>query len=65
NTGISIAGLPQMAVSKIFFDSIEIKANKGLVATQAKAIHLHDIKWIVQDQPIIQADKTAEIRVVD
>jgi polygalacturonase len=65
NTGISITGLPQMPVSKIFFDTLEIKANKGFVATQAKAIQLHDVKWIVQDQPIIQADKTAEIRVVD
>jgi polygalacturonase len=60
-TGISITGLPQMPVSHISFDTLEIRSQKGLVATQAKAIDLHDVKWIVQEEPVIQADKTAEI----
>jgi polygalacturonase len=64
-TGISITGLPRMPVSQITFDTLEIKANKGLIATQAKAISLHKVNLIVQDQPAIQADKTAEIRIVD
>lgn len=62
-TGISITGLPQMPVSHILFDTVEITAERGLVATQAKAIELHDVKWTVQDNPVIRADKTAEIEV--
>jgi polygalacturonase len=63
HTGISITGLPQMPVSHVSFDTLEIRSEKGLVATQARAIDLRDVKWIVRDQPTIQADKTAEITV--
>ena len=62
-TGISITGLPQMPVSRISFDSLEIHSNKGLVATQAREIDLHAMKWVVQDLPVYQPDKTAEIRI--
>ncbi|HXB32383.1 MAG TPA: glycoside hydrolase family 28 protein [Puia sp.] len=65
HTGISITGLPQMPVSNIFFDTLEIRSEKGLVATQAKAISLHEVNLVVQNQPAIQADKTAEIRVAN
>ena len=64
-TGISITGLPQMPVRNIFFDTLEINAGKGLVATQAKTISLRDVNFNVQDQPAIQADKTAQIVKVD
>jgi polygalacturonase len=60
-TGISITGLPQMPVSHISFDTLEIRSIKGLAASQAKAIDLHDVKWMVQDEPIIRADNTAQI----
>lgn len=62
-TGIAITGLPQMPVSKISFDSLKIHSTKGLVATQAKDIDLHAVQWVVQEEPAVQADKTAEIRV--
>jgi hypothetical protein len=62
-TGIAITGLPQMPVSKISFDSLEIHSTKGLVATQARDIDLHAVRWVVQQEPAVQADKTAEIRV--
>ncbi len=62
-TGISITGLPQMPVSRIWFDSLEIQSNKGLVATQAREIDLHAVKWVVRDEPVYRADKTADIRV--
>jgi polygalacturonase len=62
-TAISITGLPQMPVSKISFDSMEIHSIKGLIATQAKEIDLHDVKLITGQEPVYQADKTAEIRV--
>jgi polygalacturonase len=63
HTGISITGLPQMPISKIFFDSLQIRAEKGLVATQAREIDLHAVQWTIKDEPVIQADNTAEIRV--
>jgi hypothetical protein len=50
---------------RYLFDTLEIKAVKGLVATQAKTISLRDVNFNVQDQPSIQADKTAQIVKVD
>jgi hypothetical protein len=62
-TAISITGLPQMPVSRISFDSIEIHSNKGLVATEAKDIDLHDVKLFTKQEPVYQTDKTAEIHI--
>ena len=65
HTGISITGLPQMPISKISFDSLEIRSDKGLVATQAREIDLHAVKWTVRDEPAIPGGtETAEIRVL-
>jgi polygalacturonase len=64
-TGISITGLPQMPISNIFFDTLQIRAEKGLVATQAKMISLREVNFNVQDLPAIQRDKTAQIIIVD
>jgi polygalacturonase len=63
HTGISITGLPQMPVSRIYFDSMDIHSDKGFVATQAREIDLHAMKWVVQNEPVYDADKTAEIRI--
>lgn len=62
-TAIAITGLPQMPVNNIVFDSVTIHASKGLVATQAKNIDLHDVKLDVAERPVYQADRTAEINV--
>jgi polygalacturonase len=62
-TAISITGLPQMPVSNISFDTIAIRAKKGLVATEAKNIDLHDVRLDVSEKPVYQADKTAEIHI--
>jgi len=62
-TAIAITGLPQMPVSRIFFDKVTITAGKGVVATQAKEIDLHNVKLSVKQPPVIQADATADIRV--
>ena len=62
-TAISITGLPQMPVSGIFFDTLVISANKGLIATQAKNIDLHLVQLITQEQPVYQVDPTAEVRI--
>lgn len=60
-TAISITGLPQMPITDIFFDSVTIRATKGLVATQARNIHLHEVKLDVAEKPVYQTDRTAEI----
>jgi len=64
-TAIAITGLPQMPVSRIFFDNMVISSVKGLVATQAKEIDLHQVKLITGKGPSIQADSTAEVRSRD
>ena len=43
-TAIAITGLPQMPVSAIYFDSIEINSGKAIVATEAREIHFHDVR---------------------
>lgn len=63
HTAISIAGLPQMPVSRIFFDSLIISADRGMVATQAKGIDWHAVKLVTVEQPVIQVDGTVELRV--
>ncbi|HEV2482551.1 MAG TPA: glycoside hydrolase family 28 protein [Puia sp.] len=62
-TAISITGLPQMPVSNIAFDSLTIHATKGLTATQARNIDLHDVQLDVAEKPVYQTDRTAEIKV--
>ena len=62
-TAIAITGLPQMPVSRIAFDSVEIHSNKGLIATQAKDIDLHAVKLVTREQPVYQTDKTAEVHI--
>ncbi|HEY4291078.1 MAG TPA: glycoside hydrolase family 28 protein [Puia sp.] len=62
-TAIAITGLHELPVNNIFFDSVTIRAGKGLVATQAKNIDLRNVKLDVSEKPVFQTDKTAEIRV--
>lgn len=62
-TAIAITGLPEKPVNHIFFDSVTIRAKKGLVATRAQAIELRGVQLDVSEKPVYQADKTAEIRV--
>ena len=62
-TAIAITGLPGMPVRDISFDSVTIRATRGLTATQAKNIDLHDVRLDVTENPVYQADNTAEIKV--
>ena len=64
-TAIAITGLPQMPVSDIFFDTMSISADKGLVATQAKNIVLNHVQLTTTQKPVYQTDKTAEIHIND
>ncbi|HVV06676.1 MAG TPA: glycoside hydrolase family 28 protein [Puia sp.] len=61
HTAISITGLPQMPVSRVWFDTVLISSDKGLVASQAKDIDLHDVKLITKASPAYQPDNTAHI----
>lgn len=60
-TAISITGLPQMPITDISFDSVTIRATKGLVATQTRNISLHAVKLDTAEKPVYQTDRTAEI----
>ena len=60
---IAITGLPQMPVSNIAFDTVTIKATKGLTATQCRNITLHDVRLDVGEGPAIRTDRTAEVKV--
>ena len=62
-TAIAITGLPGMPVRDVSFDSVTIRATRGLTATQAKNIDLHDVRLDVTENPVYQADNTAEIKV--
>ena len=62
-TAIAITGLPEMPVSNISFDSVTIHATKGLTATQAKNIDLHDVQLDVAERPVYQTDRSAGIKV--
>ncbi|HXB09614.1 MAG TPA: glycosyl hydrolase family 28 protein, partial [Puia sp.] len=43
-TAIAITGLPQMPVSAIYFDGVEISSARAVVATAARDIHFHDVR---------------------
>ena len=62
-TAVAITGLPQMPVSNIAFDSVTIRARKGLVATECRGITLHDVRLDVGEGPAIRTDRTAEVKV--
>jgi DNA sulfur modification protein DndE len=62
-TAISITGLPQMPVGRIWFDTMLISSRKGLVASQAKDIYLHGVKLITKEGEAFQPDSTAHITI--
>jgi DNA sulfur modification protein DndE len=45
-TAIAITGLPEMPVSKIFFNNITIVANEGYTNINAKEIDFKNVKII-------------------
>lgn len=52
-TALSITGLPEMPVYKIFFNKITISANNGMVITNASELELKDVKIISPADPLI------------
>jgi polygalacturonase len=51
-TAISITGLPEMPVSKIYFKNMIISSDKGFEATDAADIYLDKVKIITQKDPV-------------
>ena len=51
-TAILITGLPEMPVSRIFFDKITISAQEGFIGTDASDIELHSVKIITPKEPV-------------
>lgn len=49
-TAISIAGLPEMPVSRINFNNVVISADKGYVASNAKDISLKKVKIVTPEE---------------
>jgi polygalacturonase len=43
-TAIAITGLPQMPVSNIYFDGVDIHSGKAVVTTEARDIHFQDVR---------------------
>lgn len=49
-TAISITGLPQMPVQKIYFDNVVISADKGYESKDAKNINFKNVRLILPDK---------------
>lgn len=49
-TAISITGLPQMPVRKIYFDNIVVSADKGYESKDAKDIDFKKVRLILPDK---------------
>jgi DNA sulfur modification protein DndE len=49
-TAISITGLPQMPVQKIYFDNVVISADKGYESKDAKDIDFKNVRLILPDK---------------
>lgn len=62
-TAVSITGLPQMPVHDIWFDSMTVSSEKGLLVTQARDIFLHEVKLITRETPVYRQDNTAHITI--
>jgi hypothetical protein len=48
NTAISITGLPEMPINKIYFKNLIIIADKGFEATDAADLYLNNVKSIAE-----------------
>lgn len=51
-TAISITGLPEMPVQKIYFDTITISSDKGYVSKDVKDINFKNVKLVLPDQKV-------------
>lgn len=47
----------------IWLDSMTVPSEKGLLATQARDIFLHQVKLITRETPVYREDNTAHITI--
>jgi DNA sulfur modification protein DndE len=64
-TAISITGLPQMPVHNIFFNSVEIIAEKGFEAVDARDIELKKVKIAVKKSPVYNYGNATNIKIIE
>lgn len=62
-TAVSITGLPEMPVHKIYFDNITISSQKGFVATDAADLDLKKVKIITASDPIFILNNVKNINI--
>lgn len=62
-TAISITGLPEMPVSKIFFDHITIESDKGMEASDASGIDLKNVKLVTKNDPVYSLKHVIDLSV--
>ena len=62
-TAISITGLPEMPVSKIYFKNVVISAEKGFEAMDASDIYLDKVKIITQHDPVYLLNNVKNITI--
>ena len=62
---ISITGLPQMPAHDLFFNNVEISAEKGFEATDASDIELKKVKLITKKSPVYNYGNAKNIKVVE
>lgn len=62
-TAVSITGLPEMPVSKIYFKNIVISSDKGFEATDAADIYMDKVKIISQKDPVYLLNNVKNITI--
>jgi polygalacturonase len=62
-TAISITGLPEMPVHKIYFSNITISAQNGFIATDAADLDLKKVKIITPGDPVYTLNNVKNINI--
>ncbi|HYM94221.1 MAG TPA: glycosyl hydrolase family 28 protein, partial [Chitinophagaceae bacterium] len=65
NTALSITGLPEMPVQKIFFENMTIAADKGVSANAAADIELKNVKIIPAKGPVYSLNNSSGIHIIN
>ena len=63
NTAVSITGLPEMPVSKIYFKDIVISSDRCFEATDADNIYIDKVKIITQPYPVYLLNNVKNITI--
>ncbi|MES2429533.1 MAG: glycoside hydrolase family 28 protein [Bacteroidota bacterium] len=64
-TAVTINGLPEMPITKLFFDNVTISAKKGLVAENATDISLKGVKILTDNSNVYALNNVTGFTVTD